>query len=570
MSSELLAEFDSFYKSPSATSSSREPALNDLLSLEGKTQAPCQPSISSQFPETYSSGTSFGQTLPPGGNQDIWNIFNEPKSQESVGNGGAPVALGPEVIKPQTPQRNLIQPGLVRASTRELFSNNVADLAESSNAAWIQTRVPVVNPPAQTRNYFSEVLFDADDVTEEPEIEDEDDFGDFETGVPSRDLLSQPEPSLNAAFGVNGYEASVNRPQSLVPSSIDVMNPLPYPQPPKSPSFLDRKPSGDITITTSNSTNVKKSTEQKSATPVTAWPDFTSPQGLTEEWGEFTDYPPKAPAGQITPVPNTKSQPISKPRSSIPAKATESSTKSPVDPDPWDWGDTLTSTEVTHNKDEPPPTNIPPPSVLLSLFPQLFELPQTTLFKSVASQTYTLKHRMLSDPSTITFLQGYLLLATVAARVVAGRKLRWKRDTHLSQAMRIGPSAAGGKGGMKLTGVDKAEVTREDREASEVIRVWKEHLGRLRSAVAVSNSSMHEGSTHLVVPEMDEKMVARAEVGAVTAPKPCIICGLKREERINKVDVQVEDSFGEWWADHWGHIACRNFWLEHEPKLRNR
>ncbi|KAJ3502922.1 hypothetical protein NM208_g16619 [Fusarium decemcellulare] len=30
-----------------------------------------------------------------------------------------------------------------------------------------------------------------------------------------------------------------------------------------------------------------------------------------------------------------------------------------------------------------------------------------------------------------------------------------------------------------------------------------------------------------------------------TAPKACIICGLKREERVAKVDYEVEDSFGE-------------------------
>ena len=58
--------------------------------------------------------------------------------------------------------------------------------------------------------------------------------------------------------------------------------------------------------------------------------------------------------------------------------------------------------------------------------------------------------------------------------------------------------------------------------------------------------------------------------GTLTAPKACVICGLKREERIPKVDFQVEDSFGEWWVEHWGHRACRNFCHEHESKLKQR
>jgi len=135
--------------------------------------------------------------------------------------------------------------------------------------------------------------------------------------------------------------------------------------------------------------------------------------------------------------------------------------------------------------------------------------------------------------------------------------------------MKIGPAAAGGKGGMKLAGIDKAETSREDREAAEVVRVWKEQLGRLKSAVAVANTSLRDTRTHLVIPDISEIMHVRTQEGALTAPKPCIICGLKREERITKVDLQVEDSFGEWWIEHWGHRACRNLWLEHESKLKH-
>ena len=123
---------------------------------------------------------------------------------------------------------------------------------------------------------------------------------------------------------------------------------------------------------------------------------------------------------------------------------------------------------------------------------------------------------------------------------------------------------------MKLAGVDKSEVTKEDREAAEAVRIWREQLGRLRSAIAVANQSMREDATYLVIPEISEAMHVKAQEGGLTAPKPCVICGLKREERVSKVDLQVEDSFGEWWIEHWGHRACRNFWQEHESKLRHR
>ncbi len=123
---------------------------------------------------------------------------------------------------------------------------------------------------------------------------------------------------------------------------------------------------------------------------------------------------------------------------------------------------------------------------------------------------------------------------------------------------------------MKLTGVDKSEVMREEREAADVIRVWKEQLGRLKSAIAVANTSIKDTSTHLMIPEIAETMHIKSQEGALSAPKQCLICGLKREERVRGVDVEVEDSFGEWWVEHWGHRACKNFWQEHEGKLKGR
>jgi hypothetical protein len=183
-----------------------------------------------------------------------------------------------------------------------------------------------------------------------------------------------------------------------------------------------------------------------------------------------------------------------------------------------------------------------------------------------------MKDRVHSSPATITFLRGYLALATVAARVIAGRRLRWHRDKFLSQSMTIS-AATGGKGGMKLTGIDKSQSAREDREAADVVAVWKDAVGRLRTAVAAANAAITRDSAlgrQMKVPELAETIRVETVKGAITAPKACVVCGLKRDERVAKVDVEVEDSFGEWWVEFWGHRECRNFWIEHEVALRSR
>jgi hypothetical protein len=362
-------------------------------------------------------------------------------------------------------------------------------------------------------------------------------------------------------FGATNLSPKIpKKPTALLPTT-NMNGMLPYPQAPKSPSFQERNPFADLGLSTKPVSKLPTKEKPEAASPITAWPTFEPKQAkstpyvdspvpndqLDDEWGDFANLAPETPAEQA-------------------AKS-----KSGIEVDAWGWD---TADQVTGSAraqvTAPPPTNIPPPSVLLALFPSLFDLPQSALFKPVTNQPFSLKNRIMSDPSTIEFLRAYLLIAAVAARIIAGRKLRWKRDTILSQAMKIGQAAAGGKGGMKLTGVDKAETTREDREAAEVVRIWKDQLGRLRSAIAVANSSIHNSSQHLAIPDVNDAMHVKTQERGLAAPKPCLICGLKRDERVNKVDVDVEDSFGEWWVDHWGHRACRNFWLEHEAKLRNR
>lgn len=179
-----------------------------------------------------------------------------------------------------------------------------------------------------------------------------------------------------------------------------------------------------------------------------------------------------------------------------------------------------------------PPTTIPPPSVLLSLSPKVFAQitanPQTSM-----THTHALAH------------------------ILAGRKSRWKRDTILASSMRIGSAA--GKG-MKLTGVDRAEMAREEREVAECVRGWKGVVGKVRG----------KGSH---VPELAETMVVRVlgvNEGGLKGNRACALCGLKREERVKGVDVDV-DIFGEWWVEGVEmHVFCRHFWDRWSEELKSR
>jgi len=236
---------------------------------------------------------------------------------------------------------------------------------------------------------------------------------------------------------------------------------------------------------------------------------------------------------------------------------------------------TIPKVEVKHNSTVhmrdmgPPPSNIPPPSVLLSLVSNLLQsLPDDVRNIVTQNRASSDPHEALDQPR-VDQIKAALSTTRVAARIIAGRKLRWKRDNLLSQSMKIGP--AGKSGGMKLTGVDKTESRREDQETAEALAAWRKQAGPLRSTISMVN--VHLPGSGSVVPEISENMpirVVKPSEGAVIAPKCCFLCGIKRDERVTKVDVNVEDSFGEYWTEHWGHVECVAFWDNHKHSLPHR
>ena len=226
------------------------------------------------------------------------------------------------------------------------------------------------------------------------------------------------------------------------------------------------------------------------------------------------------------------------------------------------------SLKAEENIRGPPPSNIPPPSILLPLIARSF-LSFPTDIKDIATAQSGSLSEVLSQQQ-LHRINIVFAIARAGAHVLAGRRLRWKRDNILSQSMKIGP--AGGKlSGMKLTGVDKTESRREDQEAAEVLSAWRKQLGPLRSAISVVKDQ-HSGRA-LILPDISETMpirVLKPSEGAVSAPKACFLCGIKRDERIVKIDVDVEDSFGEWWCEHWGHVDCVTFWDSCKDTLPQR
>ncbi|KAK3692941.1 hypothetical protein B0T22DRAFT_31508 [Podospora appendiculata] len=496
-------------------------------------------------PAGVQSGPSLVQQTPvkPDEDEDGWGDFEVASPETSQ-----PPAF-PESLSKAEPPRTRV----VRAQTMDLIANKLVDvgITPSGLDSWQErpsweapTKAPAKKPDSQKPkpNADPNVLFDVDDF----ELHDDADNGDDDLG----DFESEVVPS--SSFQPSGSSPGSTQPKKQPPglmlsSSRTTSDGSLYPQAPKSPygSFQTRKPDPvkQLRVRTPLGSEFPKEVKQRSPSPVTAWPTVGA-DASDNDWAEFEDLPAE-----------------NKPR------AAADSLKMEIFPPKPAAGSALAA-----NDSGPPPTNVPPPSVLLSVFPQLLDLANTSLLKPISTLPASGRQAVASNAATVLFLRGHLALATVAARIIAGRKQRWHRDKFLMQSMSI--SAAGGKGGMKLAGVDKTQSAREDREAAELLSVWQQQVGRLRSAVAAANQaaagSGSGGLSTLRVPELSINVSAHAAPLVATAPKPCVICGLKRDERIPKVDVDVEDSFGEWWVDYWGHRACRNFWLEHEVKLRQR
>jgi hypothetical protein len=196
------------------------------------------------------------------------------------------------------------------------------------------------------------------------------------------------------------------------------------------------------------------------------------------------------------------------------------------------------------------PTNIPPPTVLLQLLPKVFS--------KVVEMNFT--------PGSTYCCNAILQVFTVATYLIAGRNVRWKRDNILSQNNKIGPAAGGRKGGgMKLAAIDKSESLKEEREIAEVLQAWETHAH-------LFNATIHRVGIRRSLMTLSEKSRPHPAKGAevLTSQYACALCGLKREERVPEANIKVDDSFGEFWIEYWGHRDCKDFWQSNQSLLLQR
>ncbi|KAK4508777.1 hypothetical protein PRZ48_002516 [Zasmidium cellare] len=384
-----------------------------------------------------------------------------------------------------------------------------------------------------------DVLFDAENLSEH---DDDDEFGDFENGTqPVVEVVPPAEPVVK--------QASPAVPSMDLLGLDDNLKPI---------TQIGRSRSDSIRKANEILGPTKQSNHSRTSSLIddNPWDDFepqssakaaprTGPAPHAPDDDTWDDFEAAEPVAKAPPVTNAVPLPI-------PSSHSRTTSESTL-----------------------PPTNIPPPAILLSVFPSIFSAAQDALFLPVSRLDHTQRQQLLAHPATHQFLRSHLETSIVLARIIAGRKLRWKRDQILSQSMRIGQAGAGGKSGMKLTGVDKGEATKEEQEAQEALRLWRAQSGKLRGALTTASSASSGSTTKLPsIPDINEQMpvkTLKAVEGGFTAPHACALCGLKREERVAKVDIDVDDSFGEWWVQGVDmHLACRNWWEEHKGKLKSR
>lgn len=505
MSADLFAEFSTESKTNenhwSGATAKSQPASTFNLFDDLNSQAPSkvpQPQPPA-FTQPFQQSSSDPAQTSTGDDTDDWGDF---EGGASSINPGLPIQHDPFASASNQRYQPSQQTWTGQPSTHDPFDFQPAFSSQVSQQSW--TKAPIIKAKKPTD---SSVLFDA-----EEDLGEDDDFGDFED---SQTKPVKPAPpaqvvSSSALVDLLGDLAlSQHKPSITGEKAKEV---------PASSSEL--KPTGKKSLV--GKLNGSSKNRQSKASPVPA-------QVVDDSWDTFDDWEASIPAQPAFEPEVIQSMP------NVTSLATEPILSSEI-------GDVQPG--------EQPPTNVPPPGVLLSLFPSFFADAQEKLFKPMAAQTLPMRGKLLAEQGTIMYLRGYLMLASVAAHIIAGRKLRWKRDQHLSQGMRIGPASSRATSGMKLTGIDKGENLKEEREASDVVRVWKDQIGRLRHVITGINQI--KAGTLGAAPDLQETMPVRTlkqSEGGVPARQPCMMCGLKRDERVTAADMKVEDSFGEWWIE---------------------
>ncbi|EZF29442.1 hypothetical protein H109_06712 [Trichophyton interdigitale MR816] len=421
-------------------------------------------------------------------------------------------------------------------------------------------------PPALERaSSDAEVLFDA--TTEPPpgsndEDADDDEWGEFESA--EQLPVAQQEGSLGLQHQVIDISSSSgNSATPRKPSFHQAAKSQPQPENVIDLLSIDDDPARTTTGYSTGDRPVRYQIGQTSGEEVLV----VAPPGKNknkeieieegdddDDWGEFIDGAEDAGTKAQQQQQQQQQQPIPTTSSLGRAQVTAASPGTSLNMGKPATRKAETSTSSVR------PTNIPPPSILLPLFPPLLEESRQK------AAGYAKRKGDGSSPLPDGEFANQLVSdIRTMAHVVSGRHLRWKRDQILSQSTKIGPARSGRSGGMKLSSVNKSENVKEEKEAVEVVEAWKRCSGLLNSVVTSRGRNP--------MPALSLSMQVRtatADEGALKSAHACALCGLKREERVARVDDGVSDSFGEWWLDHWGHADCEAFWKSNAAKLDHR
>ena len=449
------------------------------------------------------------------------------------------------------------------------------------------TRVePIFQPSSSGGN---DVLFDA---SEEATAE-EDDFGDFEEvhdhATPPRPATKAQHPTSAAKVATTPTFMSSQRPAASNEATMFDLLSLDEPTAQKIPQPQMRFDTAPPASHVYDRTDPTLSTSQ---TIPEAQPSVVEPHDELEGWGDFESFQTAQPANSTPMPPRYKAHPPA------PLQATSGMTsrsilralqpKTPPVPtthedDKWDPSedgnliatspDPAAATHQTHSgppnstssipPDAQRPTNIPPPTILLSLLPTTFQSLVTLILSdpTTSNLTHHAPTAGLSDQVATAFRVAARLISTPA------RTLRWRRDTLLSQSTRIG--IAGKSGGMKLSSLNKGETVKEEREGAEAVEAWNCKI-HLVSKVLKSAGPGSGGPTTLRL-SMNLPVKPLTGPGIIQAALVCPLCGLKRSERLVGVDdVGVQDVFGEYWLENWGHKECAEWWYRWKAELSQR
>ncbi|KAH8692896.1 hypothetical protein BGW36DRAFT_385427 [Talaromyces proteolyticus] len=421
--------------------------------------------------------------------------------------------VDPEPAHPNEPQFNLTIPS----------DANIESLYTSRKDLWL---------PSEPGG---EVLFD---VSLEATADGEDDWGEFEdaSNAPSQpssrqliDFGNESQPAVSPKFNAQATQSLSNTPALLDLLSLD-----------DSPTVNYDKASKDTSRQQPSQTTPKIKFGQRVAAKQPTPKNTASEDDFFGEWDDFKDGHAEVPRLSNNHMHSKTLQTTS----ATPNKLKQGNTRVLNEPQKK----SVPEVDIR-------PTNIPPPSIILQIFPSILDD-----FRKQVNQGK--QEPLKPNPGLVIYLTSTL---KAISHVIAGRTLRWKRDTILSQSMKIGPARAGKTSGMKLNSVSKGESIKEEQEVVAVIDSWRNHTAVFNALIQSSG-----GRPIPVITDKSRINTASPEDGALKASHACALCGLKRDERLPKVDEDVQDSFGEWWAEHWGHADCKQFWEANSKRLYQR